>query len=128
MQRLIILEALKRSSNHPTVEDTYTEIRSIYPTISKNTVYRNLRQLAENGEIRKVSLPGEQERYDRLTEHHYHFQCKICGLISDVRVGYLEGIDEIAEQECGFQIDEHDIVFGGICPQCRGICKKNIRG
>ena len=119
LQKKIILDVLKEFDDHPSVEDVYAKVKSAYPTISKNTVYRNLRLLAENGKIKKVSLPGEQERYDNLTDEHYHFQCKICGLISDVQIKYLGDIDDTVQQKYGLQIDEHEIVFRGTCSQCR---------
>ena len=116
----IVLDAVKELSNHPTVEEVYTEVKKTHPTISKNTVYRNLRQLAENREIRKVSLPGEQERYDRLTSQHYHLQCENCGEILDIEIDYLGGADEIVRQKFGIQVNGHDIVFKGICTKCGG--------
>lgn len=118
MQKKIVLDALMELSSHPTVEDVYLEVKKSYPNISKNTVYRNLRQLADDGEIRKVSLPGEQERYDNHSLQHYHFQCKICEEIYDVELEYLEGINETAIKKHGFQIDEHELVFRGLCPKC----------
>ena len=117
----VVLAAVKLLNNHPTVEEIYTEVRRTHPTISKNTVYRNLRLLADNGEIRKVSLPGECERYDRLTIHHYHLQCESCGDISDIEIDYLGTADEAVQRKYGIEVNGHDIVFRGICATCRDI-------
>jgi len=119
VQRQIILEAVKKLHIHPTVEEVYTQIHKNHPTISKATVYRNLRLLAERGEIGQVSLPDDSDRFDKRTDPHYHFKCKICGELSDVDVEYLVGIDETVRQKYGFQVDEHDVVFRGICKNCR---------
>jgi Fe2+ or Zn2+ uptake regulation protein len=123
MQRQVIFDSLRKFDTHPTVEEVYAEIKKTHPAISKNTVYRNLRHLSETGEIRKVLLPGEQERYDRLTIQHYHFQCENCGGISDIEIDYLKGVDEAVEQKYGIRISEHEIVFRGICPNCGEIRK-----
>jgi len=123
VQKKIILDTIKKLNNHPTVEDVHIEVRKTYPTISKNTVYRNLRQLADDGKILKVSLLGEPERYDSAYAKHYHFQCKLCGLMSDIDIEYIEDINETAKQKHGFQIDEHEIVFRGVCSQCGSIRK-----
>ena len=123
IQRQIILEVVKKMHTHPTVEEVYTQVHIIHPTISKATIYRNLRLLAERGEIRQVSLPDEADRFDDRTGQHYHFKCKICGAISDVDVEYLAGVNEAVQQKYGFQVDEHDVVFKGICPLCKGIHK-----
>ena len=123
IQRQIILEALQKLHSHPTAEEVCIEIHKIHPTISKATVYRNLRLLAKRGAIRQVSLPDEADRFDDRTGQHYHFRCKICGTISDVDVEYLGGINETVQLKYGFQVDEHDVVFRGICAKCAGIHK-----
>lgn len=119
IQQQIILQAAQRMQNHPTVEDVYQEIHEEYPTISKATVYRNLRQLAEEGKIKQVLLPESPERFDNHLSKHYHFQCKKCNSIFDVDIGYLTEINDKVNSIYGFQIDEHDIIFKGICPKCQ---------
>lgn len=123
VQRQIILAALQNLHTHPTVEEVYAEIHKLHPTISKATVYRNLRHLAERGEIRQLSLPDGLERYDGCADQHYHFKCKICGGISDIDVEYLTDINEAVQQKYGFQVDEHEVVFRGMCSKCGGIRK-----
>jgi len=104
--------------SHPAIEELYVEIQKDHPAISKSTVYRNLRQLAKDGIIREVSLPDGLERYDTNTVQHYHFKCKTCGHIYDVDMDYLSGINESVQKKYGFTVDEHDVVFGGICIKC----------
>jgi len=118
LQKKIILDTIRNFDSHPTVEDISAKVKTTYPTISKNTVYRNLRQLADNGEIRKLSLPGEQERYDNFTCNHYHFKCKSCDRILDIVIDCLEDVNKTAEQKYGFKVYEHELVFRGICTPC----------
>lgn len=118
VQRQIILETLKKFSTHPTVEDVYLEIHKTHPSISKTTVYRNLGLLAESNEIREIMLPNDLDRFDKRTDRHYHFKCKNCGSIFDVDIDYIENINETVRQKYGFQVDEHDVFFSGICPEC----------
>ena len=68
VQRKILLDSLMKLNTHPTIEELYSEIHEEHPSISKTTVYRNLRQLARNGIIRQVSLSDGLERYDGRTE------------------------------------------------------------
>jgi len=119
IQRQIILDTLKTFITHPTVDELYTEIQKSHPAISKTTIYRNLRQLAQGGKIGKIALPDDADRYDKRTDQHYHFQCKICGVLFDIDIGYLEGINEKVQEKYGFQIYEHDILFKGICQKCK---------
>jgi len=105
-------------NSHPTIEGVYSVIYKDHPSISKATVYRNLRELAEDGSIRELSLPGGVERYDERIDQHYHFECKKCGGIYDVEMEYLGGIDDSVEQKYGMKVDKHDVVFTGICFGC----------
>ena len=104
---------------HPTIEEVYAEIKKKYPTVSKTTVYRNLRELAKEGIIRQVSLPDGVERYDRLATLHHHFKCQKCGGIYDVEIEYLEGINGSIQEKYGFTVDRHDVVFSGLCLRCK---------
>jgi len=119
VQRQIILDTLKEFITHPTVEELYEVIQKSHPSISKTTIYRNLRYLAQGGQIGKVSLPESADRYDKRTDQHYHFQCKSCEALFDVDIGYLEGINEKVREKYGFQVDVHDVLFKGICPECK---------
>ena len=117
-QRKIVLDTVKKMRKHPTAEDVYQAIRQEYPHISKATVYRNLYQLAEEGEIRTVLLPDSPVRFDDRVTRHYHFRCKLCGSVFDVDMDYLSGMDETVRDVYGFQVDGHDVIFTGVCPQC----------
>jgi len=119
VQRQIIFDTLKKLKIHPTIDAIYAEIYKEHPSISKTTVYRNLRQLAQCGMIRRVSLPDGLERYDDSIYQHYHFKCKKCGDIHDVDIEYIGGIDDTVRGKYGFQVDEHDVVFSGICQNCK---------
>jgi len=118
VQRQIILDTLNQLKSHPGIDEIYAEIHKTHPSISKTTVYRNLRQLAQNEIIRQVSLPDGLERYDGTVKPHYHFRCKNCGSIFDIELEYSRSIDDRVRETNGFQVDEHDIVFKGICPKC----------
>ena len=119
VQRQIILDTLNDIPTHPTVDELYSEIRKRHPSISKTTIYRNLRHLAQGGLIGNVALSDDVERYDKRTDQHYHFQCKSCGELLDVDIDHLVGINEKVQEKYGFLVEKHDVVFVGSCPQCK---------
>ena len=119
VQRQIILGTLKQFDTHPTVDELYAEIQKSHPPISKTTIYRNLRQLAQVGQIGKVALPDNSDRYDKRTDQHYHFLCKNCGTLFDVDIDYPEGINEKVQKKYGVKVEEHDTIFKGICQKCK---------
>ena len=114
----MVLEALKKSNSHPTVDDVYAEVYKEHPSISKTTVYRNLRKLADNNAIRQIFMADGLERYDFTTVRHSHFNCKKCGCIIDIEVDYFESLDELVRKKYGFMVDEHNVMFSGICIDC----------
>ena len=119
VQRQIILAALKKMDSHPTIDEVYTEVQKGHPAISKTTVYRKLRQLAKDGIIRQVLLPDGLERYDKHSAQHHHFNCIKCEEIFDVETEYLTDINVTIQEKYGFHIDRCDIVFSGICLECK---------
>ncbi|MGN1367951.1 MAG: Fur family transcriptional regulator, partial [Aristaeellaceae bacterium] len=105
--------------SHATAEEIYDEIVKQHPTISRGTVYRNLIRLAEEGEIRRMEMPGGPDRYDHRCHNHYHARCLQCGRVFDVEMAYLQDLEKAVTDAHGFAITGHDIVFRGICPDCQ---------
>ena len=70
-----ILKIVESSNDHLTAEQIFMQLRETYPTVVLATVYNNLNRLWEENRIRKVSLEGMADRYDR-TRRHDHIVCK----------------------------------------------------
>jgi len=119
IQRKVVHETLMRQKNHPTVEELHAEIQKDYPAISKTTVYRNLRILAQDGMVRQVMLLDGLERYEGQLAPHYHFKCRVCGEILDVEIPSLAYMEIFIKDRYGFLVESHDIVFHGICADCK---------
>lgn len=119
IQRTVILQAVKKLKNHPTADEVYAEVTKEYPTISRTTVYRNLLQLSEAGEIRHCELFGGADHYDYLCTDHYHVRCVKCGKVVDADMAYLPDLEKNIRDDHGFAIFKHDIIFQGVCPACQ---------
>lgn len=119
IQRALVLKAVNTLQCHATVEEIYSLVVKEYPNISKVTVYRNLNQLAENGEIRKLEVPGDADRFDHLCHDHYHARCLRCGRVFDVDMDYIEDLEKRIKDAHGFEFSGHDLMFKGICPDCK---------
>ena len=51
---------------------------------------------------------------------HYHIKCTHCGMFMNVEdMDYIEGLDEKVGEVTGFKMEDHDIVFNGVCPECQ---------
>ncbi len=120
-QREQILRYLKSVKTHPTAEDIYKEVRKISPNISLGTIYRNLEFLSNSGNINRIKIAGDKDRFDYDTSHHYHAKCIKCGNIEDIFVDYLEDIDEKISSISNIKILSHDIIFNTICNNCNKV-------
>ena len=118
VQRQLVYHAVQELACHPTADEVYEAVISTHPTVSKATVYRNLNKLADAGFLRKIQVPNAADRYDTTTPAHYHVYCRECGSFEDVDLPYLLTIDREVERDTGYQLDDHDIVFSGVCPDC----------
>ena len=92
IQRQLVLSAVRQLQNHPTADEVYQEVQKSCPAISRATVYRNLKLLAEEGEIRLRNISGSPERYDHICGNHYHLRCEQCGKVMDVEMPYMASL------------------------------------
>ena len=61
-----IFAIVNTSREHLTVEQIFQKLRDIHPQVVLATVYNNLNRLLEEGLIRKVSVEGMPDRYDKM--------------------------------------------------------------
>lgn len=83
-QRAAILSIVRNFDGHPTVEDINTLVKERFSHIGTGTVYRNLNILSDSGAIRRVQIPNEPVRYDKLLTQHEHIVCVKCSKIMDI--------------------------------------------
>ena len=114
-QRLKILEYFYIHQNHPTVDDIFQYLKNSMPTITKATIYNNLKIFIEKGLVVEVHIEDNEVRYEITRIPHGHFKCTKCGTIYDFAVK----IDKIPTNDLeGFQIDNRNVYFRGVCPKC----------
>ena len=119
IQRSLTLKAVRTLKCHATAEDVYETVAKEYPSIGKGTIYRSLNQLAEDGEIRKMNIPGGADRFDHCCSNHYHARCLKCGRVFDVGMDYIPDLYKKITDAHGFEIEGYDLMFKGICPDCK---------
>ena len=83
-----ILEIVNRAGGHMTAEQVFLEMKRQYPSVVMATIYNNLNSLCAQGAIRRLSVEGQPDRYDR-TLRHDHLVCRGCGKLKDVFLGDL---------------------------------------
>ena len=119
VQRSLVLDAVRKLHCHATADEVYEEIIKEYPSISKATVYRNLNLLSEMGEIHRLEIPGSADHFDHITTNHCHVKCRECGRVFDVDMDYVSDLEKGIRDNHGFDFTGYDIIFHGICPECK---------
>jgi Fur family peroxide stress response transcriptional regulator len=118
-QRLAVARIVLESSEHPSVEEIYRQVRKDFPTTSLATVYNTLERLKEMGEVLELPFSGGS-RYDGLNPHpHSHLRCTVCGAIEDLDIDLGSAAEEVAAKK-GYADVHHRLEFYGVCPRCRG--------
>lgn len=83
-QRQLIYNSLKNRTDHPTVEQLYEDLKLEMPKLGIATVYRNLIELCESGEVIKLKSLNGPDRYDGNNIPHIHFECNKCNALCDI--------------------------------------------
>jgi len=118
IQQTLVFETVNKLKCHATADEVYSAIVTEHPSISRATVYRNLNQLSESGQIRKVGVPDGADRFDHQCFEHYHAKCVKCGNIYDVDMEYITTLQDRIKDTHEFQFWGHDIIFYGLCSHC----------
>jgi Fur family transcriptional regulator, peroxide stress response regulator len=119
IQRDTILRVVKNTTSHPGADWVYDEVRKEIPNISLGTVYRNLRSLAQAGEIRELDIPGSASRFDGSTTKHHHLICEKCGSIFDLDEDIDLKVEARIFQKTGFKVKKQYLKFIGLCSDCQ---------
>ena len=126
-QREIILDKLKANAVHPTAAYLYSILNKENSTISLATLYRNLNQLEEHGIIKRIDGLETSSHYDHNTHTHYHFICDNCKKVYDINSDIAPELVRRAEEETKFKVLGHDIVFHGICSECKASAEAELK-
>ena len=119
-QKQIIYDALK-TLDHPTATEVYGYVHTLYPSVSRATVFRVLGGFAENGRALELRAAGSEVRYDYNIMPHYHARCNCCGKVADVVVRGMPVGGLTVTSDCGFAVDGYSVEFFGTCKDCQGL-------
>jgi Fur family peroxide stress response transcriptional regulator len=125
-QRELIEQIVKETDQHLTAEQVYQRVKPMLPSISLATVYRNLTQLAELKEIRRLHIPHGSVRFDSNIENHAHVICDVCGRIIDWDLSIENEFYEKIKRETGVTATGYSLAVMGICQSCAE--KEEING
>ncbi|TDB81499.1 Fur family transcriptional regulator [Micromonospora sp. KC721] len=116
--RVAVLRAV-HTHPHADTDSIIRAVRAGLPEVSHQAVYDVLRALTAAHLVRRIQPAGLVARYEsRVGDNHHHMVCRSCGVIADVECAVGEAPCLIASENHGFSIDEAEVVYRGLCPDC----------
>ncbi len=125
-QRTEVFRELARTEEHPDAETVWKRVRRRVSSISRDTVYRTLALLEEQGLVRKVDPLHERARFDANMDRHHHFVCTQCGTVRDFYSEELDAFEPPEEVRGWGDVRFVQVQLRGVCVKCRG--RKTKRG
>jgi Fur family ferric uptake transcriptional regulator len=116
--RLAVLTAL-HTHPHTDTNAIIELVRADLGDVSHQAVYDVLRALTDAHLLRRFQPSGSVARYElQGHDNHHHVVCRSCGAIDDVECAVGEAPCLTASDDRGYAIDEAEIVYWGLCPEC----------
>jgi len=118
--RVAVIETVTHEGRHRDAEFIASAARERLGSLSRQAVYDNLNALVRAGILRRIEPAGRPALYEaRVGDNHHHVVCRGCSATFDVdcAVGHAPCLEP--SDDHGFAIDEAEVVFWGLCPNCQ---------
>lgn len=117
--RVAVLEWLA-DHPHATAEQVAAGVRDVLGSVSTQAIYDVLGACTNANLVRRIEPAGHPARFETRTgDNHHHIVCRRCGRAEDVDC--VRGAAPCLEPSdaAGFDVDEAEVVFWGLCPACQ---------
>ena len=117
-QRVAVYRAVHQTP-HAIADEIAQTVREELGAISRQAVYDALNAMADQGILRRIQPAGSAARYEHRVDNHHHLACRQCGSVIDIDCAVGSAPCLIADDDHGYQIDEAEVIYWGICPGCQ---------
>lgn len=116
-KRAQMLSIFANEDRYLPAKEVHMLLKKNYPTISYDTIYRNLYTFVELGVLEETELNGEKMfRFGCIHQgHHHHFICTTCGMTKNIEMCPMNFFEE---QLGGCEIESHRFEIFGKCKDC----------
>jgi Fur family peroxide stress response transcriptional regulator len=118
-QRVELVRLIAASEGHPSAAQLYKTIKTRFPTISPATVYKTLALLKEMNQVFEIDLRDDSHYDGNRPDPHPHLICIHCKKIVDGEFDIDPAALGKLEESSGYQIIRPQVVFYGLCADCK---------
>lgn len=111
-----ILEMVRNSEGHLTAEEAFLLAKKKKIDVSMASIYRILGKLADDGLIRRFSVSGGADVFDKTLDEHEHLICSKCGKVKDI---HIKDLKKKLIKEVGVEISDYELSINYICDDCK---------
>lgn len=118
-QRRTLVKLFEAASGYLTPKEVYEHMQRVYPGLSFDTVYRNLRLLLDMDVVEQILFEDSVKFKLRCEEqhHHHHMICLQCEKTLPIRFCPMSGTDVPGD----FQVIKHKFEVFGFCGDCKDL-------
>ena len=117
VQKEAVRAALKKSEDFISAQELHRRLLDAGSKIGLATVYRQLNNLAADGDADTIRMGGEQLFRDCGEDndvHHHHLVCEHCGKTVDIEPPSEAWFNKVAKAN-GFTVNIHVLEIFGTC-------------
>jgi Fur family iron response transcriptional regulator len=110
-QRVAVAAYVLYTTDHPSADQVWAEVKRSFPMLSRATVYNTLNLFTEKGLLRELVLAEGKVVFDPKLDPHHHFLDEDTGEIVDVPWSALDV--RRVHSLSGFDVREYQVVMRG---------------
>ena len=110
-QRVAVADYVLSTTDHPSADQVWAEVKRGFPMLSRATVYNTLNLFTEKGLLRELVLAEGKVVFDPKLDPHHHFLDEETGEIIDVPWSALD-VRRVRSLS-GFDVREYQVVMRG---------------
>ena len=115
-ERAVLLDMVMQQKSHFEAEQLFIALRRADHRVSKATVYRTLKHLADAGIVRQVVLDQKQTHYEYIygSETHDHMVCLVTGKVIKFNNQDVIALRDAICKRYGFKPVSHSFRIMGV--------------
>jgi Fur family transcriptional regulator, peroxide stress response regulator len=115
-----VLALMETREHHAwTLEDLHSALAERGASGDFSSIFRAAEKLVAEGTLCKVMLDDGRARFELVAAHHDHLHCTACDQLVPVPCVIKRGAFAALEARTGVAISDHQLIFSGLCPNCR---------